>query len=622
MSALDHVADTLLTRLVWTSIQAALLIGIVYLLGRLWPRLSAAMRCMLWWLVGAQLLLGLLWHAPLELPLLSPAPIEATAPATPPVVFFATTATADAALPSVAPPATPALSWHSGIALAWLAVVLLQALLALRQWRQARRVLVASQPLRDATLHALCARQAQRLGLRRCPRLRVSDAIVSPQVTGLWQPTVLLPAGHALSADEAAMALAHELAHLRRGDLWLAWVPALAQCLYCFHPLVRWAMREYALNRESACDAQVIQQDCTAPQDYGRLLLRLGVAQPMHAGLAGASPSFHNLKRRLTMLQQTVNPPPSRLRGWLLVAAIALVGVLPYRVTTAGANSTPATPASTQASLLPPPPPPPPAPPAAALPALPAAPAAPALPAPPPAPPLPPAPPHDASGLHAHYANVAIHANASEGFALLDGDTAIVNGSDADLAAAKRLQRNGKSRLWFRRGGQAWLIDDPAYVARAKDAYAPVDALARQQGELGGKQGALGGKQGALGAQQGMLGAQQGQLAGQRAMLASQRAMLAAQSGQREHAAEVQANRARLEASEQELDRQQAKLSQQQEELGRQQAELGKQQEALGTQQEALGKRQQEASSQASQQIRKLLDEAIAKGVAKPASLR
>ncbi len=622
MSALDHVADTLLTRLVWTSIQAALLIGIVYLLGRLWPRLSAAMRCMLWWLVGAQLLLGLLWHAPLELPLLSPAPIEATAPATPPVVFFAATPTADAALPSVAPPATPALSWRSGIALAWLAVVLLQALLALRQWRQARRVLVASQPLRDATLHALCARQAQRLGLRRCPRLRVSDAIVSPQVTGLWQPTVLLPAGHALSADEAAMALAHELAHLRRGDLWLAWVPALAQCLYCFHPLVRWAMREYALNRESACDAQVIQQDCTAPQDYGRLLLRLGVAQPMHAGLAGASPSFHNLKRRLTMLQQTVNPPPSRLRGWLLVAAIALVGVLPYRVTTAGANSTPATPASTQASLLPPPPPPPPAPPAAALPALPAAPAAPALPAPPPAPPLPPAPPHDASGLHAHYANVAIHANASEGFALLDGDTAIVNGSDADLAAAKRLQRNGKSKLWFRRGGQAWLIDDPAYVQRAKDAYAPVDALARQQGELGGKQGALGGKQGALGAQQGMLGAQQGQLAGQRAMLAGRQAMLAAQSGQREHAAEIQANRAELEASAQELDRQQAKLSQQQEELGRQQAELGKQQEALGTQQEALGKRQQEASSQASQQIRKLLDEAIAKGVAKPASLR
>ncbi|RCS29519.1 peptidase M56 [Rhodanobacter denitrificans] len=618
MDALDHLADTLLTRLVWTSIQAALLIGVICLLGRCWPRLSAAMRCMLWWLVAAQLLLGLLWHAPLELPLLPPAPLEATAPAMPPAAFFATAAAPGDTAPSTSPaasPATPALSWRTGIALSWLAALLLQALVALRQWRQARCLLRESQPLRDVSLQALCARQARQLGLRRCPRLRVSDAIVSPQVTGLWRPTVLLPTGHALSADEAAMAIAHELAHLRRGDLWLAWVPALAQCLYCFHPLVRWAMREYAINRESACDAQVLRHDRAAPQDYGRLLLRLGVAQPMHAGLAGASPSFHNLKRRLTMLQQTVNQPPSRARGWLLVAAIALVGVLPYRVTAAAADNTPAASTSTQANLLPPPPPPP-APPAAPLPAV------PPVPPPPPPPPPPPAPPHDISGLRVHHANVAIHTDASEGFALLDGDAAIVNGSDVDLAAAKRLQRNGRPTMWFRRGDKAYLIDDPAYVQRAKAAYAPVDTLARQQGELGGEQGALGGKQGALGAQQGTLGARQGQLAGQRAMLASQQAMLATQSSQHERSAETQANHAKLDTSEQELDRQQEKLSQQQSALGRQQAELGKQQEALGAQQEALGKRQEQATNQANRQIGKLLDEAIAKGVAKPTALR
>lgn len=604
MGALDRFADLLLTRLLWTSIQAALLIGAIYLLGRCWPRLPAAMRCMLWWLVGAQLLLGLLWHAPLQLPLLSPAPLEASAPATPPVLFFATAATPGALASPAAPataPATPALSWRIAIALAWLAMVLLQVLLALRQWQQARRLLRASQPVHDMSLQTLCARQARRLGLRRCPRLRVSPAIASPQVTGLWRPTVLLPAGHALSADEAAMAIAHELAHLRRGDLWLAWVPALAQCLYCFHPLVRWAMREYALHRESACDAQVVQHDHAAPQDYGRLLLRLGVAQPMHAGLAGASPSFLNLKRRLTMLQQTVNPPPSRLRGWLLVAAIAAVGVLPYRVTAAGADHAPAAPASTQATSHPLPPPPPPPPPA------------------PPVPPVPPAPPAGLDGLQAHHVNVSIHSDANEGFALFDGDAAIVNGSDADLAAARRLQRNGKPTIWFRRGDKAYLIDDATYVQRAKAAYAPVDELGRQQGELGSKQGALGGKQGDLGAQQGMLGARQGQLAGQRAMLAGQQAALAAQTGL---AQTTQASRAKLETSERELDRQQEQLSQQQAALGRQQAELGQQQAALGAQQEALGKRQQQAASQANQQIRKLLDEAIAKGVAKPSTQR
>ena len=615
MGALNHFSDILLTRLVWTSIQAGLLIGAVYLAGRLWPRLSAAMRCMLWWLVGAQLLLGLLWHAPLELPLLSPAPLEIAVAQVAPSAAVLTAATAsDATLSPIATPATPVLSWRVGIALLWLAVLLLQALIALRQWRQARCMLRESQPLHDVSWQALCARQVRQLGLRNCPRLRVSDAIISPQVAGLWRPTVLLPAGHALSADEAAMAIAHELAHLRRGDLWLAWVPAIAQCLFCFHPLVHWAMREYALNRESACDAQVLKQGHAAPQDYGRLLLRLGVAQPMHAGLAGASPSFHNLKRRLTMLQQTVNQPSSRTRGWLLVALIALVGVLPYRVTAAGADNTPATPASIQASLLPSPPP---APPVLPLPPPPAPPGV--LPPPPP---LPRAPPHDVSGLRVHYANVAIHTDASEGFALFDGDAAIVNGGDTDLAAARRLERGGKSTIWFRRGDKAWLIDDPAYVQRARAAYAPVTEFGKQQGELGNKQGALGGRQGALGAQQGMLGAKQGQLAGQRAMLDGQRAMLDAQAGQSANNADRQANRVRLEASRQELEKQQEQLSQQQEALGRQQEALDKQQKVLDAEQAALGKRQQEATRQTSVQIRKLLDEAIAKGVAKPANAR
>ncbi len=184
------------------------------------------------------------------------------------------------------------------------------------------------------------------------------------------------------------MAMAHELAHLRRGDLWLGWIPAIAQRLFFFHPLVAWAVREYALSREAACDAQVLQQTGTMPQAYGHLLLRLGIAHPMHSGLAGASPSFHNLKRRLTMLQQSDNLSRQRMRGWPLIVLIVLAGVLPYRVTakapkatamthsTASVPTPPAPPAA--AAPLPPPPPPPPAFRAPAPPAPPARSAAPA----------------------------------------------------------------------------------------------------------------------------------------------------------------------------------------------------------------------------------------------------
>jgi hypothetical protein len=59
MNALHHLASVLLDRLVWTSIQASLLIGTVYLIVRQLPLLPARIRCMLWWLVSLQLVLGL-----------------------------------------------------------------------------------------------------------------------------------------------------------------------------------------------------------------------------------------------------------------------------------------------------------------------------------------------------------------------------------------------------------------------------------------------------------------------------------------------------------------------------------------------------------------------------------
>ena len=51
---------------------------------------------------------------------------------------------------------------------------------------------------------------------------------------------MLLPAGPfaALRPEEQRMALCHELVHLQRRDLWLAYIPALAERLFFFHPLV------------------------------------------------------------------------------------------------------------------------------------------------------------------------------------------------------------------------------------------------------------------------------------------------------------------------------------------------------------------------------------------------
>ncbi|HEY9130802.1 MAG TPA: M56 family metallopeptidase [Dyella sp.] len=638
-------------RMAWTSMQAALLFAVLWALMRFVPRLAPAMRCTLWWLLGAQLLIGLTVGTPLRLPVLAPAaPValqvsELAVPVTIQPIAVTPTSPATVAISQASP---QPLDWRLALFALWLAALAVQLLWVLRQGIETRRSLRASRPLQDLAVRALCRQQARELGLRRCPRLRVSDDIASPQVMGLLSPVVLLPTDHALTPEESAMAIAHELAHIRRGDLWLGWVPALAQRLFFFHPLARLATREYALHREAACDAHVMRQQHTQAQTYGRLLLRLGVAQPLPSGLAGASPTFQTLKRRLTMLQQSVNDTSPRTRGWLLVVLVALAGVLPYRLTEASGMTvhedaqdgegyaiaataptpnpqpdTKPTPTSDAEPAYviapaPPPPPPPPAPtPVPPAPPVPPVPHVPPVPAVPPVPPVPPVP-DDAEGFHADNVQLSINDNAKVGLALISKDHVLFDGDSADLAKVRSLRDGDKSMVWFRRNGNAYVVRDAAFVERAQGAYAPLVEIARMQGELAGQDGRLAGEDGGLAAREGSLAARQGGLAAERASLESQRASLEMAGNSTDVARQRATIDTRIKALAErktDLDRQ---IAREQSDIETQRSALSKKRSELARQQSELAKRQKEVEAKANAQLNKVLDEALASGAAKP----
>lgn len=638
MDTLTHIVDIVFVRLAWTAAQATVLIAALWLLGRCLPRLSPAIRCMLWWLVALQLVLGIAVSTPVQLRWLAPSThvptaltqvvVEHTTDRADTVPTAASTASWTPTVSRATESAKPALSWSELIVAAWLIGVLLQLVIASRQWRESRMLLRGTTPIQNGALRTSCVEQAYALGLRHVPRLRVSDAIVSPQVTGLLRPVVVLPSEQTLSSDELAMAIAHELAHLHRGDLWLGWVPAIAQRLFFFHPLVRWAMREYAIYREAACDAQVLQHHRAAPQTYGHLLLRLGVARPVHSSLAGASSTFQSLKRRLTMLQQNMNETTPRTPAWLLVAVIAFAGVLPYRVTATNADHI-ADAAQTNSDGSPLTPPLPPTPPAPPLPALapmtrptmaapaapPALPATPPLPTPPAAPPAPPAPPavHNL-GFKARYVDIDTTSHASRGIALFDGDTVIVNGSDEDLADVQRMQKKDQPMLWFRRGDKAYVIRDARLIQQAKAAYAPISDAAQAQGQLAGKQGALAGEQAGLAARQGALASREAGLEGRRSAIEARRVALHADSNAQESGREagLEGQIQGLNAEQAEIDRETKSLDQAAEALSKQESALSQREAAMSTQQKAT-------SQQVDRELDKVLDDAVSKGLAEPA---
>jgi len=564
---MDAFIAACLERLVATSVQTVVLVAMVWGLCRLVPRMPPATQCWLWWLVALQALSGLV-APPLELPWL--------APATTAVEFVPVVAGGKAVAPVVMAASATAIefSWQAVLVASWLAGVLVVASVTLRDWRRSRELLKHAKPCTDGALNRAMALAAEAHGLRRAPCLRISDRIDSPQLVGPWRPVLLLPAGRVLGGDDLDMALTHELVHLHRRDLWWGWGPTLARHLFFFHPLVHLAVREYGIAREAACDAVVVAGDHRCRQDYGRLLVRLGTSASLRAGLASASPTFLSLKRRLTMLQNTTSFP--RAGSFVLLALVAVAGVMPVRLVAASSDG---------AAVI--------------------VPAATAMAA---------SPDASATGTTIIQASTSlistksgesevsgqIHLSESgpdQAYVRVNGndERTVMNGSTDDLEEARRAVGGQGQALWVRQGSARYLIRDSGTLQRFDALIAPIRQLGEQQGQLGERQGRLGQQQGKLGQEQGELGQRQARLA----LAAAQRALEGTSHDESSAEHREQAD----------INARQKALGERQEALGRQQAELGRQQGDLGT-------RQAEATQRANEGLKRLLDTALASGVA------
>ncbi|MBB3833911.1 beta-lactamase regulating signal transducer with metallopeptidase domain [Xanthomonas arboricola] len=334
---MSPLIEAVLWKLGATSVQTAVLVLVVWALCRGVRRLPAATQTWLWWLVGVQAVVGLVWSNPVQLPVL---PAHGVTTALSSSGSLAPMANAAAAASTAAHAGATAQAMQVGawspfavaVLALWAAGVLVLAAGTARAYLRSRALVRAAQPCTDRALVQALQMASEAHGLSHPPALRLSSQIDSPQLIGPWRPVLLLPAARLphMADDDLDMALTHELIHLRRRDLWWGLLPALAQHLFFFHPLVHLAAREYAIAREAACDAAVVAGHRHCRHEYGRLLLQLGVAARPRGGVASASPSFLSLKRRLSMLQDTRAFP--RLAAAMILAAVAVCGVLPLRL--------------------------------------------------------------------------------------------------------------------------------------------------------------------------------------------------------------------------------------------------------------------------------------------------
>lgn len=195
-----------------------------------------------------------------------------------------------------------------------------QIVLLVKHARLVQRCVGAPSRLQQEVRH-----MATQLRLRP-PRTLVSGRILSPFIWCLGPLRLIWP--EALSSpaelDRTRGVMAHELAHVRRGDHWVAWLELLAGVAWWWNPLFWLVRRELRESSEMACDALAIAANPECRREYAELLLELSAGfktgAPAHvlAVSAGAPSSF---ERRLAMILS------DRVSGKLSVGGFAVAAL-------------------------------------------------------------------------------------------------------------------------------------------------------------------------------------------------------------------------------------------------------------------------------------------------------
>ncbi len=183
------------------------------------------------------------------------------------------------------------------------------------------------EPEWEARLEAL----GRKLGLRRLPRLCVSSRVSEATVLGFLRPLVLLPAVWLteLPCDAVEAVLAHELAHLRRWDLWVNLGQRIVETLLFFHPAVWWVSRRIRVEREMCCDELAVAVTGRR-REYAEaleLVARQKCSGPRPAFAAGIGDDQMALLERVRNVLGLVGAQRAS-RAWLagLVSLVVLAG--------------------------------------------------------------------------------------------------------------------------------------------------------------------------------------------------------------------------------------------------------------------------------------------------------
>ncbi|MDB4732887.1 ankyrin repeat domain-containing protein [Planctomicrobium sp.] len=208
--------------------------------------------------------------------------------------------------------------------------------------RHATRLTKQGEVVTTGPLHETLQKLAKQWSMTVLPRLAVAKKCVMPKVIGVMKPTILLPANAltGLSEEELEIILLHELAHVRRHDLWMNLVQRLAEVVLFYNPALWWLSHRISTLREYCCDemacrtmSQMHSDNTSVPRTrYAMTLLRIVEmmqGQPANESLttlalSNRAPS--ELRRRVGRLfGESIHQPVSPSRGGIVFVVVGIM---------------------------------------------------------------------------------------------------------------------------------------------------------------------------------------------------------------------------------------------------------------------------------------------------------
>jgi beta-lactamase regulating signal transducer with metallopeptidase domain len=186
--------------------------------------------------------------------------------------------------------------WSFAIAAVWLVVSLVRgvklAMSAVRLhgiWKRAVPVKGCDEVLSAAGFR----------GVELC----TSSDVDRPSVIGFFSPRILIPEElfNRLTTTEFGQIVLHEVGHLRRADDWINLFQKLSLVVFPLNPMLLWIERRLCLERELACDDDVLRLT-KAPKAYATCLTNLaehGLGRKAAALSLGAWEKRSELARRV-----------------------------------------------------------------------------------------------------------------------------------------------------------------------------------------------------------------------------------------------------------------------------------------------------------------------------------